>query len=120
MALTSRTVAQNPADNKGKQPTVSFAEDIVPIFKGRCYDCHQPSGAGTQASGLDLTTYEGVMRGTKFGKMIVPGDPDSSNLMILLDWRASPELRMPHGKKQLSICDRTIIRRWILEGALNN
>jgi len=118
-ALTSPTVAQNPAD-KGKQPTTSFADDIVPIFKGRCYDCHQSGGAGYAASGLDLTTYEGVMKGTKFGKMIVPGDPDASNLVILLEWRASPELRMPHGKKQLSICDRTVIRRWISEGALNN
>ena len=34
--------------------------------------------------------------------MVIPGDPESSNLMLLLDWRASPELRMPHGKKQLN------------------
>ena len=52
--------------------------------------------------------------------MVIPGDPDSSNLLWLLDWRASPELRMPHGKKQLSLYDRTMIRRWIMEGARNN
>ncbi len=60
------------------------------------------------------------MKGTKYGSMIVPGNPDISNLVWLLEWRASPELRMPHGTKQLSICDRTLIRRWIMEGAKDN
>ena len=98
----------------------SFSEDILPIFKGRCVSCHQSGGAGYEKSGLDLTTYEGLMKGTKFGAMVIPRDPDSSNLMWLLDWRASPEVRMPHGKKKLSICDRNAIRAWIREGAKNN
>jgi mono/diheme cytochrome c family protein len=98
----------------------SFSEDILPIFRGRCASCHQSGGAGYEKSGLDLTTYEGLMKGTKFGAMVVPRDPNSSNLMWLLDWRASPEVRMPHGKKKLSICDRNAIRAWIREGAKNN
>lgn len=102
------------------QPEASFMEDVFPIFKGRCIDCHQPGGQGYEHSGLDLSTYEGVMKGTKFGPIIVPGDPDTSNLMWLLDWRASPELRMPHGKKKLSTCDRDEIRNWIFHGAKNN
>jgi hypothetical protein len=60
------------------------------------------------------------MKGTKFGPMVMPKDPDSSNLVWLLDWRASPDLRMPHGTKKLSTCDRDAIKRWIREGALNN
>ena len=103
-----------------ERQTTTFHEDVFPIFKGRCIDCHRPGGQGYEASGLDLTTYEGLMKGTKHGPMVIPGDPDSSNLMWLLDWRASPELRMPHGSKKLSVCDRTEIRRWISEGAKNN
>ena len=99
---------------------VSFKEDVLPIFRGRCIDCHQPGGRGLAQSGLDLSTYEGVMKGTKYGRMVVPGDPDVSNLMRLLDWKAAPELRMPHGKKKLSICDRDAIRNWIRQGAKNN
>jgi mono/diheme cytochrome c family protein len=98
----------------------SFSEDILPIFRGRCAGCHQSGGAGFEKSGLDLTTYEGLMKGTKFDAMVAPRDPDSSNLMWLLDWRASPEVRMPHGKKKLSICDRNAIRAWIREGAKDN
>ena len=121
---TSSTAYCAPQSKPPKAPTsqskMSFLEDVVPIFKGRCESCHQPNGEGTQKSGLDLTSYAGVMKGTKFGPMVIPGDPDSSNLMWLLDWRASPELRMPHGKKQLSSCDRNAIRAWIREGAKDN
>jgi mono/diheme cytochrome c family protein len=100
--------------------TASFAEDVFPIFKGRCVDCHRAGGEGYEKSGLDLTTYEGLMKGTKHGPMVIAGDPDSSNLMWLLDWRASPELRMPHSAKKLSVCDRNAMRQWIREGAKNN
>jgi mono/diheme cytochrome c family protein len=102
------------------QEKMSFAEDVLPIFRGRCVMCHQSGGEGTEKSGLDLTSYEGLMKGTKYGPMVVPGDAQSSNLMWLLDWRASPELRMPHGKRKLSTCDRNAIRSWINEGAKNN
>jgi mono/diheme cytochrome c family protein len=100
--------------------TTSFAEDVFPIFKGRCVGCHAAGQEGFEKSGLDLTSYEGVMKGTKFGPMVVPKDPDGSNLIWLLDWRGSPATRMPHGKKKLSTCDRNAIRTWIREGAKNN
>lgn len=102
------------------QAKTSFKEDVLPIFVGRCFSCHQPGGQGDEKSGLDLSTYEGVMRGTKFGKMVVPGDPEGSNLMWLLDWRGAPETHMPLGKKKLSSCDRDAIRAWIREGAKDN
>ena len=113
MVMPSPEVCAAPAQT-------SFSEDVFPIFKGRCVDCHRPGGAGYEKSGLDLTTYEGLMKGTKFGPMVIARDPDSSNLMWLLDWRASPQLRMPHGGKKLSTCDRNAIRAWIREGAKNN
>jgi cytochrome c len=113
-----RSAQRKPPQNS--QSKVSFKEDVVPIFVGRCVGCHQPQGEGAEKSGLDLTTYAGVMKGTKFGPMVIAGDPDSSNLMRLLDWKVSPEIRMPHGKKQLSSCDRDAIRAWIREGAKDN
>ena len=115
IALTGR-----PTSVCAAAPETSFKEDVFPIFKGRCIDCHQPGGQGYEQSGLDLSTYDGVMKGTKFGPIVIPGNPDTSNLIWLLDWRASPELRMPHGKKKLSTCDRDAIRHWIREGAKDN
>jgi len=117
---TSALVLLPPAELACAADTTTFAEDVLPIFKGRCVGCHAPGLEGFEKSGLDLTTYEGVMKGTKFGPMVVPKDPNSSNLVWLLDWRGSPATRMPHGKKKLSTCDRNAIRSWIREGAKNN
>ncbi len=104
----------------GAAAPVSFKEDVLPIFKVHCASCHGPGGPGTKASGLDLTTYASVMKGTKYGPMIIPGDPENSNLLWLLDWRASPQLRMPHDKQQLPVGERDTIRTWIRQGAKDN
>jgi mono/diheme cytochrome c family protein len=111
----------HPAHAAGPQGApVSFKEDVLPIFQVHCAACHTPGGEGTKASGLDLTSYQGVMKGTKYGPMVVAGDPENSNLMWLLDWRASPQLRMPHGKQQLPVGERDTIRTWIRQGAKDN
>ena len=113
--LPGEACAAQPA-----KPHVSFSEDVLPLLKFKCAACHLPGGEGSEKSGFEVMSYETVMKGTKFGAMIIPGDPDSSSLMRLLDWRVSADIRMPHGKKQLSICDRDLIRTWIFEGAKNN
>ena len=61
---------------------VSFSLDVLPILQNHCVKCHNPDGPGYQASGLDLRSYESLMHGTKHGKIIVPGDPFTSNLMV--------------------------------------
>lgn len=103
-----------------KEEVVSFAEDIKPIIDARCAICHRPGAEGYEKAGFDLTSYESLMKGTKHGAMIVPGDPVTSNLMVLIDGRADKSLQMPHGKKKLSSCDRDAIRLWIKQGAKNN
>jgi hypothetical protein len=119
-ALIGAEIIESPDKLCAAPAKTSFADDVLPIFKGYCFSCHQPGQQGSDQSGLDLSTYEGVMKGTKFGKMVLPGDPESSNLMWLLDWRGAPETRMPRGKKKLSTCERDTIRSWIREGAKNN
>ncbi len=99
---------------------ISYSKDIFPIIQIRCLACHQPQGAGFEESGFDLTTYQGLMKGTKFGTMVIPGDAFMSNLMVLIEGRAAPEIRMPHGKRKMSSCDRDLFRRWINQGAKNN
>lgn len=103
-----------------KKPKVSFAEDVLPILQFRCGSCHTGEGAGLKASGLDLSSYEGLMKGTKHGPIVVPGDSMTSNLMVLLDGKADKSIQMPHGQKKLTTCDRDLIRTWIQEGAQKN
>jgi mono/diheme cytochrome c family protein len=101
-----------------QQPHMSYAEDIAPIFRGWCASCHQPGGEGFNASGFDVTSYDTVMKGTKFGPMIIAGQPDTSNLIVLIEGRA--QIKMPYGHKALPACLRQNIWSWIFDGAKNN
>lgn len=104
-----------------EQPPVSFSKDVVPILKQHCYECHLPGGEGQVASGLDMSTYESLMKGTKFGPVIRPGDSTSSTLSILIEGRADPSMRMPHGDRPpLSKEETQVIAHWIDQGAKNN
>ncbi len=104
----------------GVAAQVSFKEDVFPIIELRCLECHQPGGTGYEKSGLDLGTYEGLMKGTKYGSMVTPGSPFESNLLAVIDRRTSSEIWMPHKKKQLSKCERLTFRYWVMQGARNN
>jgi hypothetical protein len=99
---------------------VSFSRNVLPIFQKNCVPCHEVGGQGQQASGMMLMTYQGVMKGTQFGPMIVPYAPDESNLVRMIDWKVSPDIRMPHDRQQLSSADRAMIRNWIRQGAQDN
>jgi len=99
---------------------VSFSADVQPILKARCLDCHVPGGAGYAASGFDMSSYEALMKGGKFGKLVVPGDPLTSALNMLVEGRADPSIRMPHGREKLSDKEIEILHVWVKEGAKNN
>jgi len=103
------------------EPKVSFSQDVKPILDQNCVECHQPGGQGEVASGLDMTSYEGLMKGTRNGPMVIAGDVEGSNLVVLIEGRADPSIRMPHGKKQpIPKAEIQTIRRWIAQGAKNN
>jgi hypothetical protein len=105
---------------KEAPPQVSFSNDIKPIIQDHCIECHKPGGKGYEASGLDMRTYEALMKGTKFGPVIKPGDALSSTLMILIDGRADPSINMPHGRTPLNADQNQKFKAWIDQGAKNN
>ncbi len=54
------------------QREVSYKADVQPILKQYCLECHTEGGKGTEKSGLLMTSYESLMKGTKFGSIIKP------------------------------------------------
>lgn len=102
------------------QDIVSFNEDVFPIIEVRCLACHQPGSAGYEASGLDMRTYEGLIKGTKHGPILTPGRPFESSLIAMIDHRTDPKIWMPHDRKRLSKCERLMFRFWVSQGAKNN
>jgi cytochrome c len=100
---------------------VSFKRDVAPILQANCTSCHTaPGGEGYKKSGLELTSYAGLMKGTRFGPIVVPKNSMTSALMMLVEGRADPSIRMPHGETPLSKTDIATLRKWVEQGALNN
>ena len=101
---------------------VSFKDDVQPILHDYCVSCHSRGGKGYAKSGLDLTSYEGLMKGTKFGPVVIPGNSDASTFTKLLTG-TNRGLKMPMGLNATGTLDRQyilILRKWVKQGAKNN
>jgi hypothetical protein len=105
---------------KQEVQSVSYAKDVEPILTKYCRECHIPGGPGLEKSGLDLSNYDSLMKGTKFGPIVKAGDPLTSTLVMLIEGRADPSLRMPHGKEKLLDADIAKLRSWVEQGAKHN
>lgn len=111
------------------QRTVSFANDVQPILDIACLDCHTTEGEGMAASGLAVNDYDAVMKGTRFGPVVVAGSSISSTLYMTIAGKTDPEIQMPPFHDQawaegrgVPLTDEAIdtIALWIDQGAQNN
>jgi mono/diheme cytochrome c family protein len=101
---------------------VSFKKDVQPILHDHCVSCHSPGGSGVAKSGLDLTSYEGLMRGTVYGPVVIPGNSDTSTFTKLLTG-TNKGLKMPMGLNASGTLDNQyiqLLRNWVKQGAKNN
>ena len=107
--------------DKKEPPKISYSKQVIPILQNHCLECHVPDAPGQVASGLDMSTHQSLMKGTKFGPVIKAGDSLSSTLVILVEGRADPSIKMPHGDRPaLSASEIKTLRQWIDQGAMNN
>ncbi|HEU5117078.1 MAG TPA: c-type cytochrome domain-containing protein, partial [Isosphaeraceae bacterium] len=99
--------AQNESTEKLK-----FSKDIAPILNGNCMGCHN---ARTKRGEFDLSTFQKMMTGSQSGEVIVPGKPEESLLVELVETR-----KMPRNANNRPLADSSIekIRQWVKEGAL--
>lgn len=119
--LGAAMIAMTAAGAASAEEQVSYKLDVQPILTSRCGECHTPpNGQGYETSGLDLSNYQGLMKGTKHGAIVIPGDPLRSNLLVLVEGKAAPELRMPHGQRPLLKYQILTLRDWIKQGAKDN
>jgi hypothetical protein len=83
----------------------TFDNYIGPLFNARCSKCHGDLASG----GLNLLTYEGLMRGRDDGPVIVPGDSENS---VLFQVQSAGK----HFAKLLQD-ELAIVKQWIDAGA---
>ncbi len=104
---------------RNQDPT--FARDVKPLIDEHCSSCHAQGQAGYEVSGFASDSYANLMRGTKFGPVVIPGDSFNSTLVVLIEGRADSSINMPHGtRRELRSDEIDIIRRWIDSGAMND
>ena len=90
---------------------VTFEQDVRPILKTHCFQCH-----GEEANprgGLDLRLVRLMKVGGDSGGAMVPGQPDRS----LLFQRIRDGEMPPEERKQLTAVQIQRIRQWIADGA---
>jgi hypothetical protein len=111
------------------QGQVSYSDDIQPIFDRYCISCHSGTGEGAERSEYLMTDYDNVLKGTKFGQVVVPGSRLSSSLYLVVAGKTAPEIRMPPHNEESLASGRGVmlsaeaietIGLWIDQGAKNN
>jgi hypothetical protein len=107
-------------DKEAPFRTVTYVDDVEPIVQQHCMECHVAGQEGAEKSGYLMDSYEAVMKGTRFGPVIVPESSESSSLYLLVAGKADPSIRMPHSKTPLSTEQITTIRLWIDKGAVKD
>jgi hypothetical protein len=103
------------------QVETSYKKDVFPILHDYCLNCHEPGGQGFEKSGLNMTTYDSLMKGTKFGAVIKPGDSFTSILIQVIEGRVHASIKMPYGMSGGLAKDKIeILKKWVNQGAKND
>ncbi len=95
--------------------TTRFATEVRPIFEARCYGCH---GQRRQRGNLRLDRRDGLFRGSESEWVVVPGHPETSEMIRRITASFEDEDLMPPEGDPLTAEQIETIRLWISEGAV--
>lgn len=104
--------AEEPVDEEGIR---FFEAKIRPVLVRQCYSCHSAE-AGEAAGGLVVDSRQGIRRGGSRGPAVVPGKPEQSLLLAVVEHREG-EPHMPPDQPQLTAAVRADLKAWIARGA---
>lgn len=117
LALSTALLLPCSAAKPKSQPTakpapvpLNYEQHVRPILKANCFDCHGESEG--PKGGLDLRLRRLMVQGGKSGPAIVPGHPEDSPLLQLVE-----RGEMPKRQRKLTEAEVDILRRWVKAGA---
>lgn len=103
--------AQNQPEIKIENAkTQFFAQEVEPILRKNCVSCH---GGEKPASGLNLTSREGVMKGGVNGAVVFLDKPETGRLLDAINYRKG--LQMPPSGK-IAQKDIDTLTKWVKSG----
>jgi hypothetical protein len=92
-----------------------YAVHIAPLFERSCVSCHKQA---KHKGGLRMDTYAELMQGGEDGPVVVPGKPDSSDIIRRLKLPPADDDSMPSdGDKPLTPEEIQMVEHWIAAGA---
>ena len=92
---------------------ITYQDNVLPLIQANCAKCHNED---KKKADLDLTSYQGALKGSGSGAVLVSGSPDASKL-----WKAitqSEDPTMPPNQPPLPEKDLEIFKKWIQGGLL--
>ncbi|MEO2048607.1 MAG: PSD1 and planctomycete cytochrome C domain-containing protein [Pirellulales bacterium] len=106
-----------PGIHAASQSKVDYNRDIRPLLANHCFACHGPDREERQAD-LRLDTATGALANREGQQAIVPGNPDTSRVLMRIA-ATDPTERMPPEESGPKLTSEQIalIRKWIEQGA---
>jgi len=120
IVLSLGALALAGCSDESETRQISYKQDVMPILAARCLECHVPGAKGEKASGFMMNTYESLMKGTKHGPVIVPGNSLVSVFNQVVEGRVDKSIAMPHGGAQIPAEEVMVLKAWVDQGAKNN
>src|SRR3954447_19272746 len=93
----------------------TYQENILPLVEANCSKCHN---SDKKKADLDLTSYQGALKGSGSGVVLTSGNPDGSKLWKALTHAEEPF--MPPNRPALGAKELETFKNWIVGGLLEN
>ncbi len=115
--LTGCTSQENIIGTRTRHYQLVTYDDVRPIFQERCaiVGCHLGPGA---RHGLQLDTYEHILKGSSHDVVVLAGRPGDGALMFRITGSIPPA--MPLSGPKLDSAEVELIRLWIIDGLLRD
>ena len=97
------------------QEKINFTDHILPVVEANCSKCHNPD---KKKADLDLTSFQGALKGSGSGAVVVSGNLDGSKLWKALTHAEEPY--MPPNRPKLADKELEVFKKWIIGGLLES
>ncbi len=97
-----------------RKDPVAYEKDVEPILYKRCIACHS---GNIKEGRLDLSSYEGLVKGGKRGSPIMPGKSATSLLYKSMGRTAKPLMPPPKEEGPVTPQELALVKLWIDQGA---
>lgn len=120
-AFAFGSLATSQAQTPGK---VDFETQVLPVFKDRCFECHQKEYTDAKTGKVKkpkgkfrMDNPELFLKGGADGGDLTPGDAAKSSVYTSTTLPDSDDKAMPPKGDRLTKAQQDLIKQWITEGA---